>query len=404
MDEADSDADFAIKSHQAGIYEKETGQHLYALLIFDPWTWAAPGWKVRPILREREDDTFILDFFGDLEPRKYKNVMDIPEAHFLSAFPAQRSRFLGFFFQEERAQAPSEETLAKLRTLLGDSVNGSRTFGLVWGKQPEYYKGREQIVEAVADEIPLISLLSPAQAQALRLHTHPRIRFVGHQPKAIWNALLTQVTLLLGIGDPLIGPSALDAVRAGAMYLNPTFPARRAGAYDYLSQHPYMAERVGAPTVCSYASSDPDSVRRCVKTAIQNKAPAGEGGHTPADFSRSAYIARFRDIFIDRVPLPPKVVAPSVDGGMGNPGGVSAETDAAASAAPREIVGVSAGAAPAEAALKALVGLGGTPKSVDAARKATPQPIADAAREGTPLPIADAADVAREATPLPRRR
>jgi hypothetical protein len=117
--------------------------------------------------------------------------------------------------------------------------------------QPEYYQGTEKVVEAVADELPLVSLLSPEQAKALprprrapsraraaaalprlpgrrrvgrrgaptgrrrckrlrrarrtvhgsqprgawqrvKLHGHPRITFVGYQPTSVFNALLSQ--------------------------------------------------------------------------------------------------------------------------------------------------------------------------------------------------------------------
>jgi len=33
------------------------------------------------------------------------------------------------------------------------------------------------------------------------------------------------------------------------------------GAYAYPSQHPFMAESVGPPAVCSYRKADPQSVR-----------------------------------------------------------------------------------------------------------------------------------------------
>ena len=37
-----------------------------------------------------------------------------------------------------------------------------------------------------------------------------------------------------------------------------------------------------------------------MKKAIIHRPLAGAGGHTPADFTRAAYISRFRDIFINR--------------------------------------------------------------------------------------------------------
>lgn len=52
------------------------------------------------------------------------------------------------------------------------------------------------------------------------------------------------------LGDPLAGPSAVDAVVAGCTYINPVFAAPVKVIYH--SQHPYLAQSVGEPYVCSF--------------------------------------------------------------------------------------------------------------------------------------------------------
>lgn len=52
------------------------------------------------------------------------------------------------------------------------------------------------------------------------------------------------------LGDPLSGPSAVDAVVAGCTYINPVFATPVKTIYH--SQHPFLAQRVGEPYVCSF--------------------------------------------------------------------------------------------------------------------------------------------------------
>lgn len=42
----------------------------------------------------------------------------------------------------------------------------------------------------------------------------------------------------LGLGNPLVGPSAVDAVVAGCVYINPTY--KRPTKDVYWSQHPFV--------------------------------------------------------------------------------------------------------------------------------------------------------------------
>lgn len=51
-------------------------------------------------------------------------------------------------------------------------------------------------------------------------------------------------------GDPLSGPSAVDAVMAGCMYINPIYATPKKTFYE--SQHPFLEQSVGSPHVCSY--------------------------------------------------------------------------------------------------------------------------------------------------------
>lgn len=94
-----------------------------------------------------------------------------------------------------------------------------------------------------------------------------------------------------GLGDPLLGPSAIDAISMGCVYINPIYakPMRD----HFKSQHDYAMEQIGAPYVCNAHLSDIDSVKKCVTYALQSNLPP----FIPPDFEHKAYIGRVQNIF-----------------------------------------------------------------------------------------------------------
>jgi len=120
---------------------------------------------------------------------------------------------------------------------------------------------------------------------------HANIRWAGHQTPDGWAGLLREARFLVGLGDPLLGPSAVDAIAAGCMFLNPRYPTPvRDGVFH--SQHPY-AERHYAKYVCSYKMNDAASLLACVDKALAADLPP----FVPPEFTKDAYLARVKAIF-----------------------------------------------------------------------------------------------------------
>ena len=121
---------------------------------------------------------------------------------------------------------------------------------------------------------------------------HPNVEWVGHSNSQGWSNLLSSSKFLLGLGDPLLGPSAIDAIIHGCVYINPIYgSAVRDGAYA--SQHPYAAERIGDPYVCSYHMGNNDELRKCVEYAlVSNLKPL-----LPSDFEWINYLGRVIELF-----------------------------------------------------------------------------------------------------------
>lgn len=108
---------------------------------------------------------------------------------------------------------------------------------------------------------------------------------------AQWKTLLASSKFLLGLGDPLLGPSAIDCIVAGCVYINPIYatPVRN----GFQSQHPYADKNIGAPYVCSYKIDDIDSLKVCVDKALSVDLPP----YIPPALSRDAYFDRVKQIF-----------------------------------------------------------------------------------------------------------
>ncbi|KAJ8599536.1 hypothetical protein CTAYLR_007114 [Chrysophaeum taylorii] len=247
----------------------------YDALVLDAWTWAAPGWKAKLNLVGREGRVFLLDFFGAEAPRR--NGIAVPPDRILTAYPTfPGNTFLGFFYD-----APPATTTV---------INKKKLLGVVWGKDPKYYAGKEKVLRAVARVAPLHSTL---KTPPIGLVGVPNITFHGHLTKEKWSALLSEAKFVLGLGDPLLGPSALDAVAHGSTYVDPDYP--KLVKQRYGSQHPYLRQVLGGePYVCAAKLDDPDSYVRCATRALQG--PPLKSLILP-DFTKPAYMARLDKIF-----------------------------------------------------------------------------------------------------------
>lgn len=100
-------------------------------------------------------------------------------------------------------------------------------------------------------------------------------------------------------GDPLLGPSAMDAISAGAVYINPIYKnkAKKIGGRDKLqnfnSQHPYAENFIGEPSVCNYNEDSAVEALSCVQYALSKEIEP----FIPKDFTQEAHVARVKTIF-----------------------------------------------------------------------------------------------------------
>lgn len=244
----------------------------YDIILLDSWTWAMRGWVPKRNLRGHEARIYILDFFG--ASSLHKNAWkEVTPQHILTAFKSPWNTFLGYYVSSDRLNHYAPQTQHKAPQ------------GVIWGKDPKHYHDKENMLRQIADKVTLVSTSTANMVQ------HENIRWVGHQTADQWLTHLAQSKFLIGLGNPLLGPSAVDAVSLGCMFLDPVYkePALEA---KYRSQHPYLSEAL-SDYVCRYKEGDADDLQRCVDQALAaNLTP-----QIPPELTREAYTARVKSIF-----------------------------------------------------------------------------------------------------------
>lgn len=273
--------------HSDNEFEKVKGQE-YDYILVDPWTWAGPGWVPKRPIRGLNDRIYIMDFFGSeklkIGPNQKRGAghgdasknFNIPPNRFLTAFGSPWNTFLGYMIDDSSHGRALESIPKKVQ-------------GVVWGKDPKHFEKKIGMLQSLLDDIPSLTLVSTSTKP---LFQHSRMVWKGHLSSDAWLALLAESKVLIGLGDPLLGPSAIDAIRLGCMYMNPTYTPQNSKK-GYNSQHPYAAANM-AHAVCSYKEADAPSLTHCVKQALSS--PPLER-KIPQDFTKEAYLSRVKQVF-----------------------------------------------------------------------------------------------------------
>lgn len=157
--------------------------------------------------------------------------------------------------------------------------------GVIWGKDPKHFAGKERMLSMIADKVHLISTASSP------IFHHNNISWIGHQSQDRWEEMLAQSKFLIGLGNPLLGPSAIDAISVGCAFLNPVYD-KPVLDNQYQSQHPFAMEV--APThVCPYHINSESELVKCVETALNSNLKP----FIPHELRKTEYFNRVKTIF-----------------------------------------------------------------------------------------------------------
>ena len=201
----------------------------------------------------------------------------MPAARLLTAFPTfPGNTFLGYAMPD-----PEPPTVKKRQ-------------GVLWGKSPDHFRGREAAILAVAKVATLHSTLPRPPSPALR---NADIVWRGHLDAGSWRSLLRESKFLLGLGDPLLGPSAVDAVAAGCAYVDVIYDKPK--KLVYASQHPFVAAAfAGTPYYCAARAGDARAFADCARAAADGPELAPRAVPELALDAHAARVARIFGAFL----------------------------------------------------------------------------------------------------------
>jgi len=248
----------------------------FSHFIFDEFTFLAPK-RVRVLQKELENKWYILDFFGHSKPHKELNGRGMASDYYTAFRNGERygNTFLGFY-----VDTPIQG-IAKKRQ------------GIIWGKRPKYLKNHDFFLRKIADEVNLISTVSQS------LIPHHGINFIGKQSKHDWFRLLAESQFILGLGDPVMGPTGVEAMAQGCVYINPRelrIINENSDRIEIKSQHDPMADIANTENkekyVCEYSKGNVAEALSCIRNIKGNLVP-----YIPKDFRNENHMQRVKTIF-----------------------------------------------------------------------------------------------------------
>lgn len=271
------------------------------IAFFDPWSLALAA-RYRAWPRQPRVPTYVLEWFGTTEAA-IPDQTYLPPRNYLVPYPYPdlQNRFLGFMLPSGKGAYFTSAT--ELRTAFVRSRQTPRTYGLVWGKDPRYFGARERsLVQTLATRVPMHLTVDWGSAPPL---TGDGILNHGHKEPEAWRALLRGARFVLGLGDPILGPTALEALAAGAVLLNPSFkPARSVEGnpgVSFDSQHTF-AGTIGPPHVLSIDLAQPERVTRIVDDLLAHPPePTEPLPRGLEEFTRDAYLSRLAALLPSRI-------------------------------------------------------------------------------------------------------
>lgn len=242
---------------------------------------------------------FVLEWFGT--PPEVAAASGLEASRFLTPYPYAYgwNRFLGYVLHH--GLAPALEDAGSLRRRLLESLARKQRQGVVWGKEARYFEGRQELLALLASRCVVHTTLS--EARGLRPGLLPDgVVNHGSLSREAWRELLAESSFLIGLGDPVSGPSALEALAEGCVYIDPAYAQTRlvngvAGlAID--SQHPFAAG-IGAPFVRSVDLGQPSAVLHAVLASFDAEPRRAELERlvdSLSPFTAQAYTERVRGL------------------------------------------------------------------------------------------------------------
>ena len=247
------------------------------VVVSDEWTQTS---LIKQLIKRR-DRRYNVDFWGTPAQQVSPGTTS---SQYLTPYPYNvGNTFIGF-----RAQSAN----AKRRPTKKPIV-------LVAGKEAKYFtkpvremlaavahlKGVRQVVTTIQDFTSLGGPLADG------------IENFGLLNPTAYELLLSQAAVVLGVGDPVLGPNVLDALEHGCVVIQIRYNKARVDSWvnpriPWVTQHDYAHNAVGEPWVVSTSLKDyPQAVQRAIE--LQKQSPTAQS-RLPEAFTDVAIKDRVR--------------------------------------------------------------------------------------------------------------
>jgi hypothetical protein len=186
---------------------------------------------------------YLIDGFGTQEKFNIKRHLDLKRI--LTPYP-----FDG-----------SNSPINLIASVLPKHLWSSPTFqGVIWAKDPAYLQSHLSTIEFLAQTLNITLVTTfrtnisgkKSSTTLSELRNLTNILFQGFLNRMQYLQLLSGSAFLLGLGQPLDGPTPLEAMAHGCSFINPLFVTpythqNKPTRYTYHSQHPFIQEHVPEP-------------------------------------------------------------------------------------------------------------------------------------------------------------
>lgn len=222
-----------------------------------------------------------IDFWGT-PPEQNHFKLNLKQ--FLVPYPNQWNSFLGFLVPSitpRRRQVRNESVVASV---------------LLHGKYAKYFVDHLPMIGKLAKRFTVYSTLPDHERKLVGLPS--AVRNVGMLTKDKFMELLQQVDIVLGLGDPVLAPTALETVSAGSIYVFPVYSRPRKLSdipnHPIRSQHDFLLQ---LQTPCAYGMEAMLSYRNVV-SAIKKAMQVPCAAFIPPGFSREDFTRRVKQLLL----------------------------------------------------------------------------------------------------------
>jgi hypothetical protein len=175
---------------------------------------------------------------------------------------------------------------------LNEPASPKKWQGLVWGKEPRYFTPNWHIIRRIAAVVPLIMTAKEITEPGA---IPPNVTNLGIVSQAVRTQLLAESLFIIGLGDPVLGATPLEAIASGAAYINPQYRVRKNlwenSVYRCMSQHTF-AEELGPPFVYNYRQGDAESAVEAVRRVLDFNNSRGFPPYVPPQHTPSVVTGR----------------------------------------------------------------------------------------------------------------